>query len=128
MMPDPQNELRSISRRAILKSIASAPLFMRAAPFLGLGSPDGSSASAPGHNPDLPFADVRLTPHYPSPSPLTDVMRLVAPGSDDYIAEKYAFEIEAILNKWGEDLKASPGKPSTLANFLSVSIQGCSLT
>src|ERR1700692_4061243 len=116
MMPNPQNELRSISRRAILKSIASAPLFLRAAPFLGLGSPHGSSPAVPDQHPDLPFTDVRLTPHYPSPSPLADVMRLVAPGSDDYLAEKYAFEIEAIFNKWGEDLKSSPRNHSTLAN------------
>ncbi len=46
-------------------------------------------------------------------------MRLVAPGSDDYIAEKYAFEIEAILNKWGDDLKASPRNHATLVNSLS---------
>jgi tetratricopeptide (TPR) repeat protein/peroxiredoxin len=54
-------------------------------------------------------------------------MRLVAPGSDDYIAEKYAFEIEAIFNKWGEDLKRSPRNHSTLASFLSESIQACTL-
>src|ERR1700757_3054984 len=100
MMPYPQNKHRSISRRTILKSLASAPLLMRAAPFWGLGSPHGSSPVVPGRNPDFPFADVRLAPHYPSPSPLADVMRLVAPGSDDYIAERYAFEIETILTKW----------------------------
>src|SRR5580704_12796588 len=128
MMPNPQNELRSVSRRAILKSIAAAPLFMRAAPFMGLGFPHGSSLGVPDQSPELPFADVRLTPHYPSPSPLADVMRLVAPGSDDYIAEKYAFEIETIFSKWGEDLKTSPRNHSTLASSLSASIQACSLT
>jgi tetratricopeptide (TPR) repeat protein/peroxiredoxin len=55
-------------------------------------------------------------------------MRLVAPGSDDYIAEKYAFEIETIFSKWGEDLKTSPRNHSTLASSLSASIQACSLT
>ena len=29
------------------------------------------------------------------------------PGSDDYITEKYAIEIEAILRQWGEDLRSS---------------------
>jgi tetratricopeptide (TPR) repeat protein/peroxiredoxin len=127
MMPYPQNKLRPISRRAILKGIASAPLLMRAAPFLGLGFPHGSSPAITGPDPGLPFADVRLIPHYPSASPLADVMRLVAPGSDDYLTEKYAFEIEAILNKWGADLKASPRNQPTLASYLSASIQGCSL-
>lgn len=55
-------------------------------------------------------------------------MRLVAPGSDGYITEKYAFEIGTILNKWGEDLKAAPRNQSTLAGSLGTSIQGCSLT
>jgi tetratricopeptide (TPR) repeat protein/peroxiredoxin len=53
-------------------------------------------------------------------------MRLVAAGSDDYLTEKYAFEIEAILNKWGEDLKASPRNQATLGSYLSLSIKGCS--
>jgi tetratricopeptide (TPR) repeat protein/peroxiredoxin len=128
MMPYPQNKLRPISRRAILKSIASAPLLMRAAPFLGLGSAHGAPSAVPGQDHGLPFADIRLTPHYPSPSPLADVMRLVAPGSDGYITEKYAFEMGTILNKWGEDLKASPRNQSTLAGCLGASIQGCSLT
>ena len=55
-------------------------------------------------------------------------MRLVAPGSDGYLTEKYAFEIETIFNQWGEDLKASARNHSTLANSLSASIQACSLT
>ena len=48
---------------------------------------------------DLSFADIRLTPHYPSKSPLEDVLRLVAPGSDEYVTERYAFEIGSQLNQ-----------------------------
>jgi tetratricopeptide (TPR) repeat protein len=125
MMPYPQDEIRSISRRAILKNIAIAPLLLRAAPLRGL--PIGVPGSAADLPPSLPFSDVRLRPHYPSQSPLDDVLRLVAPGSDDYITEKYAVEIEAILRQWGQDLKRSVGNHSTLAKALNPSIQGCAL-
>ena len=58
-------------------------------------------------DPSLPFSDVRLTPHYPARSPLEDVLRLVAPGSDEYVTEKYAFEIETLLQQWSQALKTS---------------------
>ena len=51
------------------------------------------------------LTDVRLTPHYPAKSPLADILRLVAPGSDEYVTEKYAFEIESLLKQWGQTLK-----------------------
>src|SRR2546430_8022148 len=41
----------------------------------------------------LPFADSRLSPRYPAKSPFDDVLRQVVPGTDEYITEKYAFEI-----------------------------------
>jgi tetratricopeptide (TPR) repeat protein/peroxiredoxin len=123
----PKNEVRSISRRAILKNIALAPLLLRAAPFRGLALPHSASRTALEQNSVLPFSDIRLTPHYPSQSPLADVLRLVAPGSDEYITEKYAVEIEAILARWGQDLKTSRRDHTTLATALNASVQGASL-
>ena len=58
----------------------------------------GSNTIPPGGALPLAFSDVRLTPHYPSESPLEDILRLVPPGSDEFVAEKYAFEIQAQLN------------------------------
>jgi len=86
-----KNEIRFPSRRAVLKSMGLAPLLLRPAPFLGHSLfapqwPRGYEKAA------FAFSDVRLTPHYPAKSPLEDVLRLVAPGSDDYVTEKYAFE------------------------------------
>jgi tetratricopeptide (TPR) repeat protein/peroxiredoxin len=127
MMPHPQNEIRSISRRAILKNIALAPVLLRAASLRGLGLSVESSGTPPNPGPSVPFSDFRLKPRYPSPSPLTDVLRLAAPGSDDYVTEKYAVEIEAILRQWGEDLKTSVTNQSTLAKALDLSLEGCSL-
>ncbi len=112
-----------LSRRALLKGMGLAPLAFRAAPFFGsplsLSSPD-SPASA---NPSFPFADIRLRPHYPAKSPLADVLRLVAPGTDSYVTEKYAFEISAILRQWSEALKSSPGDLAPMATALDPAIQ-----
>ena len=77
------------------------------------------AGSAPG------FADVRFTPHYPLPSPLTDILRFVAPGSDAYLTEKYATEIESALNRWGQGMKASPQDHSSLAHALHPSVRAC---
>ncbi len=75
----------------------------------------------------FPFADSRLSPHYPAKSPLDDVLRQVVPGTDEYVTEKYAFEIMRLLNKWSCGLKESPPALSVLAEFLSASIEGASL-
>jgi len=111
---------RSVSRRAILKDIALAPLVLRAAPLFGL-LPDASSGAA------AEFTDVRFLPHYPLPSPLADILRLAAPGSDGYLTEKYALEIEDALARWGRDMVASPRDCSSLAHVLAPSILACSL-
>jgi tetratricopeptide (TPR) repeat protein len=117
-----QKPSRSISRRAILKDIAIAPLVLRAAPLLGLWPKAGNSTAV---TPE--FRDIRLTPHYPLPSPLADVLRLVAPGSDDYLTEKYAVEIEAILSLWARELSTSPRELSWLTEALDASIRASSL-
>jgi tetratricopeptide (TPR) repeat protein len=102
-----------------------APLFLRSAPFYGSSFLFGY----PKLFPDLvfPFSDVRLTPHYPAQSPLQDVLRLVAPGSDEYITEKYAFEIDAILKEWSRALKSSPRDLSALVQTLNPSVEARSL-
>ena len=77
--------------------------------------------------PALEFSDFRVTPHYPAKSPLNDVLRKVAPGADEYVSEKYAFEIEQLLDEWGRALKAGAAGFDVLAKFLEGSLEGCSL-
>jgi len=72
--PPSKNQLRSISRRAVLKNIALAPLLLKAAPLLGM--PIGGQASRQ----TAEFLDIRFAPHYPSTSPLADILARVAPG------------------------------------------------
>jgi Flp pilus assembly protein TadD/peroxiredoxin len=88
---------------------------MRAFPFLAETSGDRASA--------FPFADFRLTPHYPEKSPLDDVLLLVIPGSDEYVTEKYAFEIMHLLSEWSESLRAAPPALAVAAEFLDPSIE-----
>ncbi len=120
------NEKWPLSRRTLLKNMGLAPLLFRPAPFYGT-SLLFSSESLPNQSSAFAFTDVRLTPHYPAKSPLADILRLVAPGSDEYVTEKYAFEIDSLLKQWGQTLKTSVGDFSTLAKFLAPSIEASSL-
>jgi tetratricopeptide (TPR) repeat protein/peroxiredoxin len=126
-MTHPKNEDRFFSRRTLLKSMGLAPLLLRPAPFCGSSFLFGQPQVLPNQNPTFPFADVRLTPHYPAKSPLADVLRLVAPGSDEYVTEKYAFEIESLLDQWSQALKVSIHDHSVLAKSLDAAIEASRL-
>ena len=63
--------------------------------------------------PDAASPDYRLTPHYRAQPPLDDVLRMVEPGLDAFVSEKYAEQIEAILANWSAGL-VEP-RPSVIA-------------
>src|ERR1700719_1396181 len=117
---------KRISRRVFLRGMRWAPVLFVPAPLqawpLGL-----SLAAPPRAVPSFPFADLRVTPHYPAKSPLDDVLRLVAPGRDEFITEKDAFEIGRLLNEWGQALKAAPPALHVLATFLDSSLRATPL-
>jgi Flp pilus assembly protein TadD/peroxiredoxin len=125
----PLNLNRRISRRKLLKNIGFAPLLLRPAPLFGalrlfappLLDPTNSLAA-------FSVADNHLFPHYPAQSPLADVLKLVKPGSDQYVTELFAFEIESVFKQWSEALKNSPRDHSTLAEFFGESIQAASIS
>src|SRR5271156_424220 len=96
-----KNEDQSLSRRTLLKGMGLAPILLRPAPFYGSSLMVGAAEVVPKQDAAFAFSDVRLIPHYPAKSPLADVLRLVAPGSDEFITEKYAFEINSVLETWG---------------------------
>src|SRR6266700_1183312 len=101
--PTDKIAIQSIPRRAILKGLAMAPVLLRPAPFFGASSPFGILAVSDPEE-ALPFSDTRFIPHYPSRSPLAEVLGLVVPGSDEYASEIYAVEIESILKGWAARL------------------------
>jgi tetratricopeptide (TPR) repeat protein len=92
---------------------------LRPAPILGRALFEEASLA----NNDFSPTDFRLLPRYPSQSPLTDIFRLVQPGSDEYPLERYAAEIESILNGWGTALQRSLKNVSALAAFIGTEIE-----
>jgi len=122
-MARPENEfaLQCIPRREFLKTLAAAPLFLRAAPLFG-ASFLTCAETGPWLDEGFSSSDPRFVPHYPAKSPLADVLRFVTPGSDQYTTEKYAIEIETTLTAWGAELVRSPGKIAALAPALDAAI------
>jgi tetratricopeptide (TPR) repeat protein/peroxiredoxin len=102
-----------------------APVALYPAAFSGLrfGIPFATFPCSP-----LALADFRLKPSYPARSPLEDVLGRVASGSDEFVTEKYASEIEGILRRWSDSLRSSAKDQSVLAGFLDPSIAAFSFS
>ncbi len=122
-----KNENLFLSRRRLLKSLGLAPMLFCPAPFYASSFLFDPSETSPSDSSGFSFADPRLTPHYPTKSPLEDVLRLVAPGSDEYVTERYAFEIGSQLNQWSQALEASAHDLSALARSLDPSVEASPL-
>src|SRR5580698_4868396 len=127
-MSHQKNENLSLSRRRLLKSLGLAPMLFCPAPFHASSFLFASGKALAGDPSDFSFDDVRLTPHYPTKSPLEDVLRLVAPGSDEFVTEKYAFELGSQLNEWSQALVASAHDLSVLARSLDLSVEASRLS
>ena len=120
-----QDENHIPSRRTFLKTMRWAPaLFLPAPLHAGLGR---LAARQNLNTAAFPYAENRVTPHYPAKSPLDDILRLVAPGSDEFITEKHASEIARVLDLWGQGLKSSPPALPLLAQCIDPSIESTPL-
>lgn len=126
-MSDQSNEKSRLSRRTLLKSLSLAPLLFRPAPLFGSSFLFDSSAASLGQRAAFSFADIRFKPHYPTKSSLADVLRLVTPGLDEYPTEKYAFEVDSLLQQWSQSLKDSAHDLSGLTKLLSSTIEASPL-
>ena len=118
---------RKVSRRAFLEGMRWAPLLFLPAPLHSAAFPSLAPRMLGEQESPFPFADFRLTPHYPAKSPLDDVLRYVEPGSDEYVTEKYAAEIARRLEEWGQELRSGPSPLNVLAKFLDVSLKAAPL-
>jgi tetratricopeptide (TPR) repeat protein len=112
---------QEFSRRTLLRSIRFAPVLLVPSPIRGLLPNRNYSGAAPG--PALSLADFRVKPNYPNKSDLDNVLRLISPGSDEYITEKYAFEIISGLNEWSRALKSSSSTFNLLGGLIHNPIQ-----
>src|SRR6266849_8284834 len=122
-----KNEKQLLSRRRFLGGMRWAPMLFLPAPLPASPLPSFFREPAGDRTAGFPFADFRLTPHYPTKSPLDDVLSRVVPGADEYVTEKYAVEIMRLLNEWGQGLKDAPPALAVVAKFLDASIEATSL-
>ena len=115
------------SRRAFLRGVRFAPALFVPAPLYGLNFLSLVEPTIHGSVPFFPFADLRIAPHYPAKSPLDAVLRYVAPGLDEFVTEKYSWEITKLLSEWGQALKEGSPALTTLAKFVDASLEAASL-
>ena len=109
--PNPQ-----VSRRAIIKSLGFAPFLLRSAPIFPFCSTEAVAGSSLDN---FSLAEARLSPHYPVQPPLADILKLVPPGSDDYPLEKFAVEIESLLDQWSRALQKGVDPAEAIGPLLS---------
>jgi Flp pilus assembly protein TadD/peroxiredoxin len=114
-MSSHRQQLPRLSRRDFVREMSLACGLFLPAPF--------SLRSVWRMPPRSFFPDFQVTPHYPANSPLHDFFEFIEPGSDEFISEKYALEITALLERWAEALKISLPALDVLRTLLDDSIE-----
>jgi hypothetical protein len=113
-----------LSRRTFLQKMGMAPVLLRVAPFDNWSLFHNSSPQ-PDYLP-LSLGEFHLKANYPAKSPLEDVLRFAAMGSDEFVTEKYAFEIDQALKGWSASLIRSVRDLDPLVKLLDHSITATS--
>jgi Flp pilus assembly protein TadD/peroxiredoxin len=116
-----------VSRRKFLRSLATAAISLRAAPFFGAAIRPAETGLDNSWEPAGSAADLRYRPHYPEQSLLADILALVPPGSDSYVTERYASEIGQIFSRWGQELRSAGRGCSSIGKSLAESLEACPL-
>jgi tetratricopeptide (TPR) repeat protein/peroxiredoxin len=75
---------------------------------------------------DLSSCEVHLHPHYRMPRPLDALLLKTQAGLDDFVTEKYAEQIAAILAQWSSGLLQSPQNLSAVDKVLLPNFSGAS--
>jgi hypothetical protein len=78
-------------------------------------------------NADLSSVEFHLHPHYRMATPLDALLLKTQAGLDDFVTEKYADEIAAILAQWSSGLLQSPQDVIAIEKVLALSFSGSSL-
>jgi len=115
------------SRRMFLQKMGWAPLLFMPAPIHAAALRVSQSKPQAGPNKTFDLSEFRVTPHYPAKSPLDEVLRKVVPGSDEFITEKYAFEIMRPLHEWSQTLQKGSPALEILTTFLDPVLLASSL-
>ena len=72
-------------------------------------------------------SDFYLHPHYRATLPVEATLLKAKAGTDNFITEKYADQIAAILNEWSAALQQTPTETTAIEKVLSENFSGCSL-
>ena len=91
---------------------------LRGLPLRMLGAPVLLPADTTGFH---------LQPHYKTPRPLDTLLAKTAAGSDEFVTEKYADQIGAVLSKWGVHLLESPGNVQVPESVMAPGFVGSKL-
>jgi Flp pilus assembly protein TadD/peroxiredoxin len=117
---------RRVSRRKFLSTIGWTPALLLPAPLSAWPGNSLWSARFAKQSSNLSFADARLIPHFPTPSPLDDLLRKVIPGTDEFVTEKYAAVISQLLNQWSRGLTLGSPALQHVTEFSSDAIAATS--
>jgi Tfp pilus assembly protein PilF len=74
------------------------------------------------------LAEFRFSQHYPAESPVDEMARLVLPGSDSFVTEKYAFDIQQTLDRWPVQLEKGLDFLDLLRDFCDLEINSSRLS
>jgi len=122
-MPHRKKESQAISRRTFLKQMQWAPVLFLSAPIHRSLIRSGRQRIDTSRVSQFPFADVQFAPHYPTKSPLDDILRLATPGTDEYVTEGYVSELMGLLEGWSQHLKRESPASETIGKFVDYAIQ-----
>ena len=78
-------------------------------------------------SPNTGSVGYHLHPHYRAQRPVDTTLAKVAPGADEFLTEKYAAQMEGIMEAWSAELRHAPQAIQTIARFLADDFSGASL-
>ena len=100
-------------------SVALIPVNLHGFELLAPNASDAGTVT-PNH-------EFHLQPHYRMPSALDPLLLKTRAGLDDFVSEKYADEIAAILAQWSAGLLRSPQDVAAIEKVLAANFVGGSL-
>ena len=113
-------------RNFLFHSCLGAGASLIPARLWGLSFP-GRDSFASRTSPDV-SGGFDLRPHYRNGRPLDATLQKVEAGLDNFITEKYADQIAAILAAWSDGLVQSPWETQAIAKSLAATFSGAALT
>jgi len=117
-----RRELGGSSRRDFLIRSCQGASALLVAPSLRKLAFAASGAKFQASSPP----EFHLHPHYRSQLPVEATLRKVEAGSDDFITEKYADQIQSILDSWSSGLRETPQSFGAIERVLADSFSGSS--